>query len=102
MSAPILTTASSILCPHGGRATLISSAAQLTVGGARPLLISDTHPIVGCSNPAPCLTLRWTTGASSVMAHGLPIVTQANPGVCYGGTPSPATIAQTQLAASAL
>ncbi len=50
---PILTTTSTVMCPHGGQAMLITSNTQALVDGAPMLLQTDVHPIVGCpSHPS--------------------------------------------------
>ena len=48
MPGGVLTTASTILCPHGGIAVLTTANARVTAGGAPVLLESDIHTVAGC------------------------------------------------------
>jgi hypothetical protein len=83
---PILTTSSTIMCPHGGMAQLLTSNADALIDGAPALLQTDVHQIVGCTfTPAaysPCVTIRWASGATQTMVHGVPVLLQNSVGLC--------------------
>ena len=57
----ILTTGSTVMCPHGGQAVLFTSNVDALIDGVPALLLSDVHPIVGCPF-APVTTTRWCWG----------------------------------------
>lgn len=96
MSA-ILTTASTVLCPHGGQALLSTTNTDVLVDGAPVLLQSDVHAIVGCPFapvvPTPCLTLRWLAGALQTSARGVPVLLQHSVGLCLNAAQAPQGVA---------
>lgn len=94
MSVPILTTTSVILCPHGGIAQLFSTQVDLTVDGARALLLTDQHPVVGCpftvgTKYQPCVLIRWLVGATLTMVRGVPVLLQNSVGLCFSAEQIP-------------
>lgn len=100
---PILTTASTVMCPHGGIAQLITTNTEALVDGAPALLQTDVHPVVGCPfTPvaySPCLTIRWLTGAAQTSLHGTPVLLQTSVGLCLNAAQvpqGPAIVVQVQ------
>ncbi|HEY8610110.1 MAG TPA: hypothetical protein VIL69_02325 [Roseomonas sp.] len=92
MAVPVLTTASTVQCPHGGRATLTTANALAMDNGAPLLLLTDTHVIAGCpfqipigtgTKPQPCVILRWTSGAVFTRVNGVPVLLQTSTGLCF-------------------
>ena len=64
---PILTTLSTIQCPHGGTVILSTSNSVAQSGGGFFLLQTDVHQVAGCPftvgpKAQPCVTVRWVTG----------------------------------------
>ena len=102
--SPFLTTASTVMCPHLGQAVLTTSNTQALVAGAPVLLLTDLHPIVGCSFapggvPLPCLTIRWLTGATQSLIDNVPALLQNSVGLCLNAAQVPqgtAIVVQTQ------
>jgi len=101
---PLLTTTSTVMCPHAGQAMLLTTNTEAVIDGAPALLETDVHPVVGCtfwSGPTymPCVTIRWSAGASQTKLHGVPLLLQSSVGVCYNALQAPqgvAVIVQTQ------
>jgi hypothetical protein len=101
---PILTTTSTILCPHAGMAALVTSNTIALVDGAPALLETDVHPIAGCAFApggvyTPCVLIRWSAGATMTRVQGIPVLLQTSVGLCYNAAQAPqgvAIIAQTQ------
>ncbi len=102
---PLLTTLSTVLCPHGGRATLATSNTVAQVDGGFVLLQSDEHAVVGCpftippSKPQPCVKIRWVSAAVMTKVNQTPVLLQTSTGLCFSaeGIPQgPAVVAQTQ------
>lgn len=108
MAGPLLTTSSKIQCPHGGRAFLTTSN-RTTSAGARILLESDVHQVVGCpftvgSKYQPCVTIAWSAGASAVSIGGEKALVKSSIGKCKnaeGAVQGVAIVGQTQQRASA-
>ena len=90
---PILTTTSTVMCPHGGMAQLFSSNSEALIDGAPALLQTDVHPIVGCPfTPAvysPCLTIRWVTAATQTSVRNVPVLLQSSVGLCLNAAQVP-------------
>ena len=100
---PILTTSSTVMCPHGGMAQLFTSNTEAVIDGAPALLLTDIHPIVGCPfapvTPLPCLTIQWVTGATQTCVHGIPVLLQTSVGLClnaFQAPQGPAVVVQAQ------
>ncbi|HEX8180458.1 MAG TPA: hypothetical protein VF525_13005 [Pyrinomonadaceae bacterium] len=87
----VLTTTSSIMCPHGGQAVLVTSNTKLMLGGAPALLETDTFPVAGCSftlpgpKPSPCVQIRWSAGAAEMSVAGAKVLITSSIGQCSSG-----------------
>jgi hypothetical protein len=109
MTANLLTTASQVMCAHGGQATLLTSNAQVSAGGSMVLLETDVHLVSGCSFTvgtvySPCVRIEWSAGATKCSVGGVAPLTQSSVGKCLGASGAPqgvASVVQTQLKASA-
>ena len=95
MPGGVLTTASTVLCPHGGTAILTTANTRLTVGGMPALLQSDVHSVAGCpfqipvgagTKPSPCIRIEWQTGTTKVTPG---VLVQSSVGVCYSPEGAP-------------
>jgi hypothetical protein len=90
---PILTTTSTVMCPHGGQAQLFTSNTEALIDGAPALLLTDVHPIVGCPfTPvvySPCVSIRWLTGALQTAIHNVPVLLQTSVGLCLNAAQVP-------------
>lgn len=92
MSAvPILNTAASVVCPHGGHVILTTSNTTALADRAPALLLTDVHTVAGCPfqipgtppKPQPCVTVRWLVGAQLTRVRGTPVLLQTSVGLCY-------------------
>ena len=82
------------MCPHGGRAMLITTNTKLMAGGAPALTLTDVHMIVGCPfvivlKPSPCLRIQWTTASTKLQVNGVPVLTQTSVGLCLSPEQAP-------------
>ena len=101
---PILTTSSTVRCPHAGQALLVTANTEAVIDGAPALLVTDVHPVVGCTfapggNYTPCVTIRWSAGATQTNVHDVPVLLQTSVGVCFNAAQAPqgmAIVAQVQ------
>ena len=109
MPGNILTTASTVMCMHGGQASLLTSNTRVYAGGSPVLLETDIHPVTGCpfymgSNYSPCVRIEWSQGSSRVSSNGVPLLIQSSIGNCLNVQNAPqgvATIVNTQIKVSA-
>lgn len=98
MAAPICTTTSTIQCPHGGMAILLTSNTLVQVQGAFAVLETDIHPVVGCPFTLgtvyhPCVMIRWSVGAVQTRVSGIPVLLQTSVGMCYAADQAPQGVA---------
>jgi hypothetical protein len=82
-----LTTASVLMCPHGGTVQASSSNTQVQAGGAPILRSSDAFVIAGCpfmigTSPHPCVTINWVQPAAQSTVLDDPTLTEASVGLC--------------------
>ena len=99
-----LTIASTIMCPHGGQAILLTANARVSAVSAPILLQSDVHMVVGCPFTVglkyqPCITIEWSAGSTKASINGVPTLTQSSIGLCKSAEQIPqgvAIIANTQ------
>ncbi len=91
---PILTTSSTLMCPHGGSVMLMTSNTLLVIQGAPALLLTDQHTVAGCVfvvgiKPQPCVTVRWLVGATETNVNGVPVLLQNSVGLCFSAEQIP-------------
>ena len=102
--SPLLTTTSTVVCPHFGVATLTTSTTKALVDGAPVLLLTDIHAVAGCpfapgGVPSPCVSIRWVTGATQSWIDQIPALLQTSVGLCLNvaqAPQGPAIVVQTQ------
>lgn len=92
MSA-LLTTASVLMCPHGGTVSIVSSNTRALAQAAlvRP---SDTFTIAGCAfstpaGPHPCVRVQWMVSALRVKAGGDFALNTSSVGMCLAADSAP-------------
>jgi hypothetical protein len=87
----LLTTASTLMCPHGGTVTGSPGATKVTAD-AVVLRATDSFSIAGCTfnvggTPQPCTTVQWVVTAQKVKHAGDLVLTEASVGLCLGPAP---------------
>lgn len=105
----MLTTASTLMCPHGGSVLINATQQSVTAGGAPVVRPEDVFTVAGCplnvsGAPHPCLTVEWVSHATRAKAAGGFVLTTASVGLCKAGDGAPqgaVLIQQTQPKASA-
>jgi hypothetical protein len=99
----LLTSASTMMCPHGGTVTAIPGQSRATAQS--PILRgSDTYIVAGCPLvialvPSPCISVQWVQTATRVRAGGDFVLNESSVGLCLAATQAPqgvALILQTQ------
>jgi hypothetical protein len=89
----LLTSASTMMCPHGGTITAIPG--QSRANAESPILRgSDTYIVAGCSFnisgiPNPCVTVQWVQTATRVKAGGDFVLDESSTGLCLAATQAP-------------
>lgn len=108
MTSPMLTTASTVQCPHGGTVSLSTSNSSVKADGSPVLLETDQHTVSGCpfqvpagptTKPQPCVSVKWSAAATQNKVNGIGILLQTSVGLCYSAEQipqGPAVVANTQ------
>lgn len=85
----LLTTATVMMCPHGGTVTAITSNTKALAGGAPILRPSDTFLVAGCPfapvSPHPCVVVEWQMPSTKAKADGAFALTTDSIGLCKAG-----------------
>lgn len=91
MSAPILTVADVVTCPHGGRVAMASTSPRVLVAGAPVLTLDARGAVQGCPLPLPatCVSVQWHGGASRVLASGRPVLLRTSAALAIAATGAP-------------
>lgn len=106
MTGEILTLQSTIMCPHGGQATLITSNSRVSTTNSFWLLETDVHTVTGCPftlpgpKYSPCIRIEWSAGSTKTSVNGTPVLKRESTGLCYNAEGAPqgtATVANTQM-----
>lgn len=87
MAGPLVHVGASVLCPHGGQASVVPGNPRVLVSGQPVATAADLLLIAGCvfsagPKPQPCVTGRWLVPAMRVLAGGAPVITQSSVGLC--------------------
>lgn len=88
MPGLVLHVGATIMCPHGGQVSSITTNTRVIVGGQPAVMQSDTFLIAGCPfqlvppAPHPCTTINWIVPASRVTIGGQPVLLQDSVGLC--------------------
>jgi len=96
---PILTTSSTVTCPHLGTAVLQTTNTVARIAGAPALLVTDLHAVKGCTSTPPCVLIAWSAPATQAKVNGIPLLLQTSIGTCFNAFLSPqgvAIVVQTQ------
>jgi hypothetical protein len=98
----VLTTSAVIMCPHGGRVTLVPRQTAVQIQGGMVLCEGDVigQPILGCAQPPtpaskPCLVVVSTLPGSSspkVSVSGRPVHLATLTGLTDGVPPGVVTV----------
>ncbi len=89
----LLTTASVLMCPHGGTVTASSSNTHAKAGDFI-VRSSDTFMIAGCAfnisgAPHPCTTVQWVKSTLRCKAGGDFALAQDSVGLCLAADQAP-------------
>jgi hypothetical protein len=105
MTMPMITTAATVMCPHGGTVQLSTANSTVTADGAAVCLLSDSHTVTGCpftlpsGTPSPCTSVQWSAPATRSTVAGAAPLLQTSVGLCVSAAQvpqGPAVVASTQ------
>ena len=92
MPGELVQVGATIMCPHSGQASIVSSNHRVKAGGASVAVLSDTTTVAGCSFmvgnvPQPCLKVQWLMGATRVKVMGQAVLLKDSSGLCQSSAP---------------
>ncbi len=92
--ADLLNTSSTLMCPHGGTVSIVTTNSRVKGGGAFLALSSDTFQIAGCPFvlglvPHPCVQVQWVQPAARSQAMGNATLTEESVGLCVAADQAP-------------
>lgn len=83
----LLNVSTVMMCPHGGSVSMVTTNAQVKVGGDFAVRQSDTFLITGCpfmigAATHPCVQVKWVQPAACSEVTGDFTLTEASTGLC--------------------
>ena len=88
VSGYILNSGSTVMCPHGGQVSIITTNTRVMVEGQPVVTIDDQGQVVGCPS-GQCISVEWLVPASRVFINGKPVILSHSNGMCRGADTSP-------------
>jgi hypothetical protein len=94
MSQYVLTAQSTLMCPHGGRVSVMATAKRVRILGAAPLRMNDVGMVVGCpftvgNSPSPCVRTQWSMPSARVRVEGSHVLTHTTVALCLNAASIP-------------
>ena len=98
MPGKLLTTGSTVQCPHGGQALLLTSQTAVIGRGGPVLVASDVHVVMGCPftigpKYSPCVRIEWKAPATTASVGPQKPLVETSIGICYGAEGAPQGVA---------
>jgi uncharacterized Zn-binding protein involved in type VI secretion len=95
MPGPLVHVGATIICPHAGQTTVITTNSRVLVSGQPVATLADQYLIAGCAftippgKPQPCMRVQWLTPATRVFVNGQPVILQSSTGLCLSAEQIP-------------
>jgi len=102
MPGTIVHLGATVLCSHAGQALPVSIDTRVLVSGMPVATLVSQYTVAGCALTGtavpPCVTAQWITGATRVLAGGVPVLLSLGQSVCAPtGTPLLVIATQTRV-----
>lgn len=82
----LLHVGATVMCMHAGQAQPLVPDPRVMVGGQPIVTQSSPYAVAGCALTGtpqpPCITAQWITGATRVLAGGVPVLLQDSQAIC--------------------
>jgi hypothetical protein len=97
----LLHVGATVMCMHAGQAQPTAFNPRVIVGGQSVVTLANPYVVAGCpfvppAGNGPCVTAQWISGATRVLAGGVPVLLQTSQSIC-APTGTPLNILVTQL-----
>jgi hypothetical protein len=83
----VLHVGATVMCMHSGQAQPVTADLRVLVSGQPVVTLANSYTIAGCpfvppAGNGPCVTARWVSSATRVLAGGIPVLLQDSQAVC--------------------
>ena len=94
----LLHVGATVICPHGGQASTVSTNQRVKVNGMPVALLNDVTTVAGCpfqvpvgtgTKPQPCVKVQWLVPATRVKVMGQFVLLQTSSGLCQSAEQIP-------------
>jgi hypothetical protein len=94
MPGTLLHVSATVICPHGGQASIVSTNQRVKVGGMAVALVNDVTTIAGCAftvgpKPQPCVKVQWLVPATRVKVSSQFVLLSTSNGLCQSAEQIP-------------
>ncbi|MEM9190799.1 MAG: hypothetical protein AAGF12_16565 [Myxococcota bacterium] len=94
MAAALITTKTTMVCPHGGTVIATKLVPGAKVMGGEVLTLADAFQITGCpfmlgNTPHPCVTIQWQPKGTGPRSPEGELLTSETIGICQGPSGAP-------------
>jgi len=99
----LLHAGATVMCAHAGQAQPTQPNPRVMVGGQPVVTQATPYVVTGCPfapppGNGPCVSAQWITGATRVLASGVPVLLQDSQAMCTPtGTPLTVTVTQVRV-----
>jgi len=104
MPGTLVHLGATVTCSHAGQALPTVTNPRVTVSGQPVVTLGAPWTIAGCAFPpppaanGPCVTAQFVTGATRVLAGGMPVLLLDSQAICAPtGTPTIIVVTQTRV-----
>lgn len=83
-----------LMCPHGGRISVVPGSARVKLGGQQAATQADSYLVSGCpffvgQKPQPCVRVQWMVTSTRVKIGSQGVLLQSSTGVCQSAEQIP-------------
>ncbi len=100
MPGTIVHLGATVLCSHAGQAVPVVVNTRVLVSGTPVATLVSQYTVAGCAltgtGAPPCVTARWITGATRVLAGGVPVLLSLGGQSVCAPTGTPLLVVATQ------
>jgi len=94
MAGASLNQSATLMCPHGGTVSIVTTNVRTKGGGGYVVTQGDVFLVAGCPfaigpAPSPCVKVQWVSPDTAVTVGGTPTLSQSSVGLCVNGLQAP-------------
>jgi hypothetical protein len=95
MPGYLLAVNSTLMCPHAGQISIVTTNSRVTLGGQPAVVQPDTFTVAGCpftippGTPHPCMLAKWMVVATRVKINGNFAILKDSTALCQAADQAP-------------